>query len=546
MNALLVLYAGNLRPEAFEPLINGQNSVILTLERAQKFPGVVKTLVLGKEGSPFAEQLGGILPAHVITENKAGWTVRNLLDSIAVHQEGLDLAYFAWADCPFLDPDMAGRLGDLHLKSAAEYSYADGWPYGLAPELLSPGTAAILAKITGDDKTPVQRDALFWAIQKDINSFDIETEISTVDLRCLRLNLCADSKRNLLLLRRFADCLDGVSDKAFQQAPGIPNTAAVEEIIANKPEILRTLPAFFPIQVSAPCPQSCSICPYPKIAGSDLSARNDFMAHEQFELLLDKITAFCSDAVIDLSLWGEFALHPHKMKLIEMVLQRPSLALVIETSGIGWKTEELERAAELAHNAAERQERTSPLPPLSWIVSLDTLDAARYRELRGPGFTDAMECAKKLLALFPNNAYVQAVRTAGAEDDIEKFYRSWKETIDARNIIIQKYDDFCGFLRRLQASDISPVNRQPCWHLMRDMPVLLDGSVPLCRENMQTLGMVLKGGASAGKDACVMGNVRTDSLEKIWENSYEFYTQQCHKKYNGSCAECDEYYTYNF
>jgi len=44
MNALLVLFAGNLSGEAVsptaQPLINEKNSLILALQRAQSFPGV--------------------------------------------------------------------------------------------------------------------------------------------------------------------------------------------------------------------------------------------------------------------------------------------------------------------------------------------------------------------------------------------------------------------------------------------------------------------------------------------------------------------------
>ncbi len=134
---------------------------------------------------------------------------------------------------------------------------------------------------------------------------------------------------------------------------------------------------------------------------------------------------------------------------------------------------------------------------------------------------------------------MQAVRTAGAEDDIEKFYRSWKEiTPNTSNIIIQKYDDFCGLLPRKQASDLSPVQRQPCWHIMRDMPVLIDGTVPLCREQI------------AG-NAQNLGNAFTEPLEVIWERGRRFYTEQAGqipggKKYDSLCEGCDEYYTYNF
>jgi spiro-SPASM protein len=268
-----------------------------------------------------------------------------------------------------------------------------------------------------------------------------------------------------------------------------------------------------------------------------VTERKDFMETGQFESLLEKIIGFSSDAVIDISLWGEISLHPQKMDIIEMVWCRPELALVIETSGIGWKETELEYIAELVRkNAKNGLTHLNKIPPLSWIISLDTLDPQRYKETRGAGFAEANECAQKLLSLFPNNTYIQAVRTTGAEDDIEKFYRSWKEKVpNTANIIIQKYNDFCGMLPRKQASDLSPVQRKPCWHLMRDMPILIDGTVPVCRQQIAAPG-----------NGIVLGNAFTEPLDILWERGEQLYRDQCEKKYNALCAECDEYYTYNF
>jgi spiro-SPASM protein len=539
VNALAVLYGGDLHPEAFSKVFSVSGTekcaLDLALERVRQFPGVQKTVLLGREGGSWPDlppDTELLFPPSAGADGPSTWTRKALLDALARAGAGFDLSYYAWADTPFLDPALAAALADRHLKYGAEYSYADGWPYGFAPELLSPGTAGILAKIAGEDQGPVERDSLFAVLRKDINAFDIETEISPVDLRSLRLSLSADSKRNLLLMTRFVKA----------SATGLPTAAGAEGIIAGKPEILRTLPAFYPIQVAGGCPQSCAICPWPRLgakAGTAVTGRKDFLDLAQFEALLDKIATFSGDAVIDISLWGETALHPQKMELIRMVLARPELALVIETGGIGWNEDELEAAAALAASAKAGIRRN---PPLSWIVSLDTADPQRYRELRGPGFAEATGCAKKLLNLFPKDAYVQAVRTAGAEDDIEKFYRSWKEAAPsgADNVIIQKYDDFCGTQKKMQASDLSPVERQPCWHLMRDMPVLLDGTVPRCREDLDRA------------EAAILGNVFSDSLETIWSRGEKFYVQQCavagskEPEYQGSCAGCDEYYTYNF
>ena len=520
MNAILILYAGNLTKYAFEPVLNGKNSVELAVEQAQRFPGVGKTALFADENADFSF-LGQKIEVISAPAAKT-WTKLSLLKKIAELQSGFDLIYFAFADCPFLDPALAGAIADRHISYKAEYSYADGWPFGLAPETLSPGTAGILANILGADG-PVERDILFSVIQKDINAFDIETEISSADLSCHRLNLNADTKRNLMLLKNFISANAGT----------IPSAAGAEKIIIEQPEILRTLPVFYPIQVYGGCPQTCSICPYP--AFTDAANRKDFMDAEKFEMLLDKITAFSGDAVIDLSLWGELSLHPDKLKLIESVLKRKELALVIETSGLGWNIEELEQIAK--NNIASSRENS--LAAVSWIVSLDTADSAQYSKLRGNGFAEAEACAKKLLSLFPDDCYVQAVRVRGSEEDTEKFYRYWKEASPngEKNVIIQKYDDFCGSLEKKQASDISPVIRQSCWHIMRDMPVLIDGTVPLCKEDMPAL---------KGDKTRVIGKVFNDSLETIWQNGERYYKEHCKKNFLKVCSECDEYYTYNF
>ena len=511
MKALAVLYGANLAPEALAPIFSGKTALAMALEGAAGFPGVSGTILLGRDGEDYQE-----LPPGTKVVSRPAWTKKTLLHALSELSAGYDLSYFAWADCPLLDPALTGRIAERHLRYAAEYSYADGWPYGFAPELLSPGTAGILARILGDEDGPVERDCLFSTLQKDINAFDIETEISPVDLRSHRLSLAADSRRNLLLLARLIEA-------------GLAGAADAERIIAGRPELLRTLPAFYAVQAAGPCPQACSFCPYPRFGAGPggVTKREDFLDPAQFDALLDRIGEFSGDAVVDLSLWGELALHPRKADLVAAILDRPGLSAVIETSGLGWNTAELEALAEAAARSAPRKNR---MASLSWIVSLDAADSSRYREIRGPGFAEAVECAKPLTRLFPGDSYVQALRLKGAEDDIEQFYRSWKDA--GANIIIQKYDDFCGALPKLQAADLSPVRRQPCWRLMRDMSILIDGSVPVCRESFAATAM--------------LGNAFTENLSTIWDRGDPLYREQCGNHYHGQCAECDEYYTYNF
>ena len=550
MRAITILYGGSLTEEAFKPVFSGQSAVSLAIKKAAAFPYSDRTLLFAKDSQ------AGDIPVLELLGNKAfmvirrEWTVSELLLTMSELSAGFDFAYYAWADAPFLDPALAGRIAERHTRYAAEYSFADGWPAGLSPELVTSASAGILYKIAGDAGAgPVRRDSIFTVLQKDINSFDIETEISEEDLRHHRLSFFADSKRNLLLLERFASVLPaaaGTADTAgVSDASGIAGDIC--KIIKSHPQFLRTLPAFFPIQITSACPKdkggSCRICPYPQfgINNGDSSQRDEFMAIADFSALLDKIEQFAGDGIIDLSFWGEISLHPQREILIKAVMERPALSLIIETSGIGWADFDFAKiAGKLAANKAYPRKPASATDntlAVSWIVSLNPADLPDSNN-------EAVSFVKKAISFFPQEkgnkamVYVEAVRLAGEEDAIEKFYRAWKAFGAENNnagpaVIIQKYDSFCGFLPKKNTVDLSPVERRPCWHLLRDFPVLLDGIVPMCREDL-------------GKTPVQLGNVFNEDLAEIWKRGEAPYLSHCRKEYGEICRACDEYYTFNF
>ena len=135
-----------------------------------------------------------------------------------------------------------------------------------------------------------------------------------------------------------------------------------------------------------------------------------------------------------------------------------------------------------------------------------------------------------IIQLAPKTGYIQCVRMRENEDVLEAFYRHWKERTS--NIIIQKYDSFSLFLPENSVTDISPLKRNCCWHLKRELTILLDGTVPLCREDLNK--------------SIVMGNMFSDPIEDIWNRGKEVFALHQRKEYPKICENCDEYYTYNF
>jgi spiro-SPASM protein len=324
-----------------------------------------------------------------------------------------------------------------------------------------------------------------------------------VDLRMLRAELCADRKRNLLLVQRVV-------------AAGARNAEGICGILEKQPEILRTLPSFFAVQIVAGCPQLCSYCPYPRFGISETGKQGE-MKLKDFARILGQIRGFCAEATLSVSLWGEPAYHGEFADLAAAVAEH-DFGLIVETSGIGWPEGVLARIAENRHSGLE------------WVVSLDSRDSREYAALRGEGFEEALETVGTLQALFPGHVYPQAVRMNENEEGLEDFFRYWKN--QAGRVIIQKYDPFCGFLPDRRVTDLSPLKRFPCWHLKRDVTVLLDGRVSLCREDLH---------CRHG-----LGNILEQSLEEIWKAGEPYYRDHLQERYPDLCKNCDEYYTFNF
>ncbi|GAH39463.1 unnamed protein product, partial [marine sediment metagenome] len=285
----------------------------------------------------------------------------------------------------------------------------------------------------------------------------------------------------------------------------------------DKAEILRTLPSFFSIQIVEGCPQLCSYCPYPVFSIKTTGKKGE-MPLNDFKNILNNIEGLCEDAVINISLWGEPAYHSHISEIVQAALDRRGFRVIIETSGIGWDSEVF---TEIAKNNKKS---------LDWVVSLDANKPEMYQHLRGPGFEEAQKTIEALLACFPEHVYIQAVRMKDNEEELEEFYRQWKKKSD--HVIIQKYDSFCGFLPDRKVTDLSPLKRFPCWHIKRDVNILIDGRIPLCREDIDC--------------QYVLGSLFGDDLEQVWARGEKYYLDHLLGCYPELCKKCDEYYTFNF
>jgi len=521
---LAVVNMVNISPLAYQPVFGGPSAferVILWTASIPEIAGVV--LLAGSDtelpGNALEIQKASAAhsPAPMRVIRRSNWSDKVLIEALGIAAQGgigpdekeitVDALFHVWGDSPLIDSELSGKLWDLHYKYKADYTFADGYPLGVAPEILSSTLPRRLTPYAEDRRSPPARDSIFEVLRKDINSFNVETHLSKKDLRMDRVSMTCDTQRNL-----------NIADKLYNQ--GATNAESLCDIIPKSQLLLRDIPAFFPIQITNHCPQACTYCPFPRAYG-DPRKGGTHIETSKFAELCGKIVEFVPDAVFGLSLWGEPASHPDIRELIDITLGPASsqTRLLIETSAIGWSHETLK---DIALGVDKSR--------IMWIASLDTTDPALYEKLRGEGQREAEATTELLVSLFGSGCWVQAVRMKDNEERLRAFHQDWKNK-DAQTII-QKYSSFAAYLPELQPSNLSPLQRFPCWHLKRDMPILLDGTVPICREDMRR--------------KIILGNAFEDELEKIWNSGDVLYRKHVASDYPKPCADCDEYYTFNF
>ena len=453
------------------------------------------------------------------------FTVHTLLLSIAekASEVNAQRVMFAGADEPFLNKKLADEILCTHEKYCAEYTFADGYPEGLAPEVIDSGALKLLCTLSASDgaqsaagSREAGRDAIFSVMRGDINAFEIETVIAPRDFRQYRLRFACDNKANTLACKRLYSAIAGEED-----------AAKIAEIAIATSGVLRSLPAYYRVQLTEKVEANDLFTLYPHIYKK---MRGDFplehtlkgqardMDFARFEHLVDEIASFSESAVVSLSLGGEPLLYPRFEETVKCVLSHSALSVLLETSGYGVTEEIAKRVADMGSDR------------VIWIVSVDATSDEMYKTLHAgckeDSFSRAIAAVGILLKYFKGNVYPQFLRVNENEEQLESFFRFWKKggSPSGGNVLIQKYDWGCGFLKENKPADLSPLERMPCWHKRRDFIVLVDGVVPLCQEYQ-------------GEEDFV-GNVFETSLAEIWDKS----DCRCSEK----CSACDEYYTFNF
>lgn len=532
MKKIVVLYAAGRTGHKFEKVFGALSAFDMSLRWAETAAGSLGTVVLtDKENLSFVEEAfsryaNGGHSSGISIVQKESWT--NALVAEAVSEQcasySADFALLAWADTPFLNKSLSKEIEDTHTRYNAEYTFADGFCSGLAPEAVDRGAAAIIASLgkssqesAGQKKA--SRDALFSIMSGDINSFEIETVIADKDYRMLRFNFECTTKQGLVSCKRL---YDEAARRNIKLDGGEYDIYKVSDLAESMPSIQQTLPSYYNIQISGKYNTSSLYCPYNALLGE-----RHLMDMEigKFRKLAKKISDFSENAVVSLSLFGEPSLNPHFTDFASEVLSYPRLSLFVETDGLSIKEDDAVKISQ-AEGAVGR---------VDFAVRIDASDSAMYGKINGTNpenFEKAVSSVAMLSSIFPGHVYPQFTRMNVNEEQLESFYRFWKEKTSPSlgNALIVKYDSFAGLLSDEKPADLSPLERNPCWHIRRDMNILSDGTVPVCRT----------------REDEIAGNAFEESLDDIWLRIRNEVKNHIEKNCCKKCMDCDEYYTFNF
>ncbi|MGP1576319.1 MAG: spiro-SPASM protein [Treponema sp.] len=523
MKSLVVLLAAGMSEYALQPLTeNTQSAFSSALQRAVQLPHCAAVIITVKADTKtvLEEQAAQCLsPADqekLIFIDKPADTAAGVFQLLLPYTDGTDTVFFSWADAPFIDITGSQDLYERHCTYKADYTFADGYPEGLFPHIFTTELLKFAAQLPAAAEMPVHRSFLFDLIKKDINAYDLETLIAPADVRHLRLHFYASSKAQYLLCRSFV----GIT------------AANYDALIAERQQALRLLPAYYGVEITAYQPLRSLY--HPPVFVPPFTP-DCCMPAEKAAALFQSIADFSEDAVVSLSLYGEPLLHPHIIDIVRAALSHSGISLLIETGGT---TADCAVYEKLAHIAATAPARTNGHSPIYWIVCIDSVSSNMYAAVHGIEDSEeasvllkkAVTTAEQLSTLFPHAVWTQMIRMNENEQELEPFFRFWEER--QAKPLIQKYNHLCGVLPDRRVADISPLDRHPCWHLKRDMSIMYDGTVPLCKDAVGT--------------SVVLGNVFCNSLAEIWEQGNAYYAEQINGIYKGMCTQCDEYYTYNF
>jgi spiro-SPASM protein len=438
---------------------------------------------------------------------KEGVFVRSDRDDISFWkrffaESGCDHAVKVWADSPFLDIELLNEMIALHKDYLAEFTYSENLPAGYSCEIMS---KELLQSV------PESKEALMPlgdAVRKNINQFDVELFYKDPDIRDMRLSFRCGEARERRIMENIA-----------KVAGGRPAYGKVREIIRTNPETLFVGPAYLEVELTGRCDLDCIFC-----YRTSLPAEHGDMDSALYKKMLAGMREFELPYSLCLGGSGEPLMHKGVYDILDETLREDLVRnLVIETNALYAD----ENFRSYVSEKGDGRIRV--------IANVNGFNADTYGRLHGSDrFSTVHRNLLGLREALPgkDSLYVQVMKINETEAFLDEYYDFWEKT--GIPIILQKQDTVLGRIEDRRYSDLSPLDRTPCWHLQRDLYILSDGRAAFCKQDVE--------------GTCSRGDLNTQGIKEIWNNSLPCFLADYRGQYPGKpdCASCDEWYTFNF
>ncbi len=402
------------------------------------------------------------------------------------------------AESPFLDPSIIQEMIDLHLRHLAEFTYSENLPPGFTCEIVS---KELISAIPDMNETTLP---LGQVVRSNINNFDVEIYYREPDIRDKRLSFLSSDPRDARIM-----------ENMHRRRNGIVPYAEIRDCIHSSPEILYIGPSYVEIELTGRCDLQCLFC-----YRGTLGKVHDDMEPDLFKSIISQMNEFNLSYTLCLGGSGEPLMHAHFYELLDEAHRSPLVdQIIVETNGI-------HAGPNYRSYLLNNGKKTTT------IINLNGIDSKSYAGIHGHDHYDAV--VNNVLSLrdaADGRLYVQIMKINETEPFLDSFYDYWEGK--KVPVILQKQNTYLGRIPDRRYSDLSPLERVPCWHLQRDLYILSDGRVPFCKQDVD---------ADCRKDSLL-----TARLSEIWEKRRDAFVSDYSKKYPSSpdCSSCDEWYTFN-
>lgn len=416
-----------------------------------------------------------------------------------IHEDTLALIWDL--EQPLLSSELIDEAVRRFQSCLADLIDADFYPEGIAPFAATGYAFKTLLQTEAPDE-PASLDGLKRWFRREINRFDVELLMAEQDYRHLRASVSLASRRGERTARAFASHLDSLKD-------GLSLDGFAEQIHQD-PTIIRPCPSYIELEITSHCEHACTHCPR-----NVMDRDPQHMPYDTFKKLIDELASWAGDATLVFGYMGEPTEHPDLVRLIRTVGET-SLKLLIETHGLNLSEEIL---AAIAEN-----------PRAHVLISLDGSTAMAHEASR-PNLPFA-EIEKRAAAAFrelPSLAHLQFLRTTSNDQEAYRFMDRWRAHED--QLIVLPKNTYQGRVGQDALNLPAPPQRFPCVHLSRDMNILADGRVVMCKQDF--------------RGDHIMGQFPDQTLQAIWATMNDVYTQDFQGKVPEFCAGCDQWFQFN-